>query len=71
LPAGSPLAGRSLRDAHIRDATGALILALRDAGGGFTTNPSPETVLEADQILIAIGTEAQLKALAAAARPGS
>jgi voltage-gated potassium channel len=69
LPAGSPLAGRSLRDAHIRDSTGALILALRDAGGGFTTNPVPETVLEAGQILIAIGTEGQLKALADAARP--
>ena len=71
LPAGSPLAGRSLRDAHIRDSTGALILALRDAGGGFTTNPPPETLLGAGQILIAIGTEAQLKALTAAARPGS
>jgi voltage-gated potassium channel len=69
LPQGSPLAGRSLRDAHIRDSTGALILALRDAGGGFTTNPTPETVLEAGQILIAIGTEAQLKGLADAARP--
>jgi len=68
LPPGSPLAGRSLRDAHIRDSTGALILALRDGGGEFTTNPPPETVLDAGQILIAIGTEAQLKALAAAAR---
>jgi voltage-gated potassium channel len=69
LPARSPLAGRSLREAKIRDQTGALILALRDGDGGFTTNPPPETVLEAGQILIAIGTEAQLKALAAAARP--
>ncbi|HEV8625428.1 MAG TPA: potassium channel protein [Acidimicrobiia bacterium] len=69
LPKGSPLAGRSLRDAHIRDSTGALILALRDSGGGFTTNPPPETVLEAGQILIAIGTEGQLKALADAAHP--
>jgi voltage-gated potassium channel len=70
LPAASPLAGRSLRDAHIRDSTGALILALRDAEGAFTTNPPPETVLEAGQILIAIGTEVQLKALADAATPG-
>ena len=68
LPTGSPLAGHSLRDAHIRDSTGALILALRDAGGAFATNPPPETVLEAGQILIAIGTEGQLKALADAAR---
>ena len=70
LPTGSPLAGHSLRDAHIRDSTGALILALRDAGGAFATNPPPETVLEAGQILIAIGTEGQLRALADAARTG-
>jgi len=67
---GSPLAGASLRDAHIRDRTGALILAMRDGDGTFTTNPQPETVLEAGQILIAIGTEVQLKALAEAAGPG-
>jgi voltage-gated potassium channel len=70
VPAGSSLAGASLRDAHIRDRTGALILALRDGDGNFTTNPVPETVLAAGQILIAIGTEAQLKALAEAAHPG-
>ena len=69
VPPGSPLAGRSLRDAQIRDSTGALILALRESGGEFTTNPPPETVLEAGQILIAIGTEAQLKGLAVAASP--
>ena len=70
LPDQSPLAGKSLRDAHIRDSTGALILALRDATGEFTTNPSPETELCAGQILIAIGTDAQLRALAAAAFRG-
>jgi voltage-gated potassium channel len=70
VPGGSPLAGASLREAHIRDLTGALILALRDGDGSFTTNPPPETVLAAGQILIAIGTEAQLKALAEAAKPG-
>jgi voltage-gated potassium channel len=69
VPEGSPLAGKSLRDTHIRDSTGALVLALRETGGEFTTNPPPETTLSAGQILIAIGTEAQLKALAAAARP--
>ena len=69
VPHGSPLAGKSLRETHIRDSTGALILAMRDAAGDFTTNPPPEMVLCAGQILIAIGTEAQLKALTAAARP--
>jgi voltage-gated potassium channel len=67
VPHGSPLAGVSLRDAHIRDHTGSMILALRDGDGTFTTNPPPETMLAAGQILIAIGTEAQLKALAEAA----
>jgi voltage-gated potassium channel len=71
LEEGSPLAGGSLRDSHIRDATGALILAMRDENGQFTTNPAPETVLRASQILIAIGTELQLKALTEAARPAS
>ena len=68
VPEGSPLEGASLRDAHIRDQTGALILAMRGQDGTFTTNPAPETVLGAGQILIAIGTESQLQALAAAAK---
>jgi voltage-gated potassium channel len=64
----SPLVGQSLRDAHVRDRTGALVLALRDADGQFATNPDPDTVLVAGQVLIAIGTETQLKALGDAAR---
>jgi voltage-gated potassium channel len=65
---GSPLAGVSLRDAHIRDQTGALILAMRSSDGTFTTNPPPETQLRSGEILIAIGTESQLQALAAVAK---
>jgi voltage-gated potassium channel len=64
VPFGSALAGKSLRDAHLRDRTGALVLAMRDdRTGKFTTNPAPETVIDAGQILIAIGTTAQLAAL--------
>jgi voltage-gated potassium channel len=63
LEEGSPIAGQTLRDAHVRDRTGALVLALRGAHGGFATNPPPETVMEAGHILIAIGTTAQLTAL--------
>ena len=62
---GSPLAGRSLRDAHLRDLTGALVLAMRDADGAFRTNPPPDTRIEPGEVLIAIGTAAQLKALRA------
>lgn len=67
VPANSPLAGRTLREAHIRDTTGALVLAMRHADGSFTTNPTPETEIVGGEVLIAIGTKAQLDALLAAA----
>ncbi|HZT65899.1 MAG TPA: potassium channel protein [Acidimicrobiales bacterium] len=60
LPTGSPLAGQTLRDSRLRARTGALVLALRQPDGSFITNPSPDTVVTADQVLIAIGTETQL-----------
>ena len=61
--AGSPVVGRSLRDAHLRDTSGALVLAMRAADGTFRTNPPPDEVMVAGDVLIAIGTEVQLKAL--------
>jgi len=63
VPADSPLVGQSIRDAHIRDQTGALVLALREPHAGFVTNPAPEHVLGGGQVLIAIGTKAELDAL--------
>lgn len=69
--AGSPIAGVSLRDAHIRDRTGALVLAMRDAAGRFRSNPTPETLIEADEVLIAIGTPEQLAALEEAVADGA
>jgi len=64
VPAASPLAGQSLRETHIRDRTGALVLAVRQPSDGtFATNPAPETVIEPGSVLIAIGTTDQLSAL--------
>jgi voltage-gated potassium channel len=65
VPAASPVAGRTLRDAHLRDQTGALVLAIRDGAGAFTTNPEPEAVIAPDTVLIAIGTAVQLQRLGA------
>jgi voltage-gated potassium channel len=61
--AGSPIAGRTLREANIREETGALVLALRAGDGRFTTNPNPEMRIGEGHILIAIGTGDQLAAL--------
>jgi voltage-gated potassium channel len=67
----SPIAGRSIRDAHLRDRTGALVLALRDPDGAFHTNPTPDALMEAGQVIIAIGTQDELDALAAYVAGGS
>jgi voltage-gated potassium channel len=64
VSATSPLAGNSLRSAHLRDRTGALVLAIRRPDGSFVTNPSPESVIEAGDVLISVGTAEQLGALA-------
>jgi voltage-gated potassium channel len=61
---GSPIAGRTIRDAHLRDRTGALVLALRDDDGTFHTNPPPETEMRSGQVVIAIGTQHELNGLA-------
>ncbi|MET0663982.1 MAG: potassium channel protein [Acidimicrobiales bacterium] len=63
VPEASSLAGQSLRAAHVRDETGALVLAIRAQDGDFTTNPPPEIVLRQGDVLIAIGTEEQLEDL--------
>ncbi|MGP0028950.1 MAG: potassium channel family protein [Acidimicrobiales bacterium] len=64
VPAESRLAGNTLRSAHLRDRTGALVLAIRRPDGTFVTNPSPEDVIKAGDVLISVGTDEQLDALA-------
>jgi voltage-gated potassium channel len=59
----SPLVGRCLADTALGPTTGALVLAIRTASGQFIANPAPDTRLNPDTILIALGTSAQLSAL--------
>lgn len=56
----SPLLGVTLRAADLRATTGALLLALRQPSGRFLANPGTDTVIEADAVLIALGTPEQL-----------
>ncbi len=65
VPEGSALAGSTIRDAAVRERTGALVLAVRDPAGAFSLNPGPEDRLEVGQVLIVIGTRTQLDALTA------
>ena len=59
----SPLVGRCLADTALRSKNEALVLAIRIAGGQFVANPSPDTRLDPDTILIVLGTSAQLRSL--------
>jgi len=60
----SPLTGNTLHAVQLRDRTGALVLAIRRPDGTFATNPSPDLTIEAGDVLIGVGTAAQLDALA-------
>lgn len=55
--------GKSIRELDIRRQTGALIVALRKRDGTFDTTPTPEAVLDVGDVLIAAGTEEELRAL--------
>ena len=67
VPAGSPLAGQTLRSARIHDRTGTLVLAMRHPGREFRTNPPPTAQVAAGEILIVIGDSGQVAALRALA----
>jgi voltage-gated potassium channel len=58
-----PLIGVSLREASIRERSGALILGLEDTRGRLSLNPDPEIVISEGQVLFGIGTDQQLEAL--------
>jgi voltage-gated potassium channel len=63
LSSGSDSDGKSIKDLHIRERTGALIIALRKADGTFDTTPDPEVVLEVGDVMISVGTHTELRAL--------
>lgn len=63
ITAGSRLAGVSLRDANLRREAGVLVLAVRGDDGAFTTNPDPDLVIHAGNVIIAVGTDDALSLL--------
>jgi voltage-gated potassium channel len=62
-PNTCPCVGLTLRDAHLRSRSGALVLAVRRADGTLIGGPTGETVLMAGDLLICMGTAEQLRAL--------
>jgi len=55
--------GKSIRDLRIRRETGAVVITIRRPDGTFETTPSPDHALVEGDVLIAVGTEEELRAL--------
>ena len=67
--AGSSVAGQSLEGLRLRERTGALLLAVRRSPDDvLEPNPPDDLVVPAGAVLIALGTQAELDALAGLAR---
>jgi len=64
LTATSRCTGRTIRELRLRRETGALVIALRRRDGTFNTTPSPDIALEVGDVVIAVGTNDELSALA-------
>jgi voltage-gated potassium channel len=71
VSADCPQAGRSIRELRIRSTTGAVVIALKKRDGSFDVTPNPDEKIDAGDVLIAIGTEPELKALEDLFAPGT
>jgi voltage-gated potassium channel len=63
----SPLAGPTLQDSRLRQDFGVIVVAIKKASGKMVFNPPSDAVLEAGDILIAIGDREHLDRLEALA----
>ncbi len=66
LAAACSIVGATLKDANIKQTSGAMILAVRQ-NGKLLTNPSPDHLFHEGDELIALGTDQELKKLASLA----
>jgi voltage-gated potassium channel len=62
--------GRSIKDLRVKDATGAMVVAIRKHDGTLDVTPSSDAVFEAGDVLIGVGTSDEMAKLEALFRPG-
>ena len=63
IPARSGLVGKKLSESGIREQANVIVLAVKGADGKTSFNPPPESIIRADDCLIVIGGDQQLKRL--------
>lgn len=71
LPASCAVVGAKLRDTAIREATDALVIALRTPEGSFLYNPSPNHVLTEGMTLVVLAHALDAKRLRSGIEDGS
>jgi voltage-gated potassium channel len=64
----SPFVGRKLRETNIRSELDIVIVSIRRANGAIIFNPNGDAIIEAGDMLIAIGNAESLATLTALAR---
>jgi len=63
VPTGSPLNRKSIAEADIRNTSGALVLAIRKSDGSFDLHPKESSRIDADDVLVVLGTQEQFELL--------
>lgn len=60
IPESSLLVGMSIREAGVRERSGAMILAVEDRERRLLTTPTPDHILQGDETVIVVGTQEQV-----------
>jgi len=60
---GSSMAGKKIKDSGIRQKLDIIVVAIKKATGAMNFNPSPDSVLEGGDVLIALGRPEMLRRL--------
>lgn len=55
--------GKTIRALRLRERTGAMVIGLRKQDGTFDTTPDPDAVLDEGDVMIAVGSDGELRAL--------
>ena len=71
IVAHSPLAGKNLIEANIRQRFGAIVVGIQRANGAMEFNPPPESVMRTDDHLVVLGRASNLRELEAEAAAGA
>jgi voltage-gated potassium channel len=59
----TPVVGATLRNAHLRSRSGALVLAIRREDGQLISGPTADTIIQPGDLFICMGTAEQLRIL--------